>query len=64
MDSLSKWSEETQACVSIRQTLRERLEENKKHVTENLANINKALEFIDKNPDFENFHNIIGKAGY
>jgi hypothetical protein len=47
-----------------RQTLRERLEENKRMLEERLANLNSALKFIDKNPEFENFHNIIGKAGF
>lgn len=64
MNQLSKYSEVAQPCAPIRQTLRERLVEQKRYVVENLANINSALEFMDKNPDFENFHNIIGKAGF
>lgn len=64
MDNIKHYAEQSQVCVPKRQTLRERLEEQKKYVTEHLANINSALEFMDKNPDFENFHNIIGKAGF
>lgn len=52
-------------CGTIRrQTLRERLEEQQRQAMEHLANINQAIEFMDKNPDFEQFHNIIGKAGF
>lgn len=47
-----------------RMTLRERLLENQKGLQEALANVTSAIEFLDKNPEFENFHNIIGKAGF
>ena len=51
-------------CVQTRQTLRQRLEERKKAAEEHLADINQALKFIDDNPNFESFHNLIGKAGF
>jgi hypothetical protein len=47
-----------------RQTLRERLLEQKLAAEAHLQNLTDALNFMDKNPDFENFHNIIGKAGF
>lgn len=47
-----------------RQTLRERLEEQKRALEGALADVNEALGFIDKNPEFEKFHNVVGKAGY
>lgn len=47
-----------------RMTLRERLLENQKGLQEALLNVTSAIEFLDKNPDFESFHNIIGKAGF
>jgi hypothetical protein len=46
------------------QTLRQRLEERKKAAEEHLADVTQALEFLDKNPNFESFHNLIGKAGF
>lgn len=58
-------SEKAQAGISIRrQTLRERLIEQKIVLEEQLKNLNEALEFMDKNPAFENFHNVVGKAGF
>lgn len=53
-----------EACISARLTLRQRLVEHKAAVETSLANVNQALDFIDKNPGFEEFHNIIGKVGY
>ena len=50
--------------VPQRQTLRQRLEERKKAAEEHLADVNQALKFIDDNPNFESFHNLIGKAGF
>ena len=47
-----------------RQTLRERLEEQKKVLEGALGDVVQALAFIDKNPDFEKFHDVVGKAGY
>jgi hypothetical protein len=55
---------ETAACVPTRQTLRQRLEERKKAAEEHLEDVTKALEFLDKNPAFELFHNLVGKAGF
>lgn len=53
------------ACAPmVKQTLRERLLEQKKNAEAYLSNINSALEFIDKNPGFEDFHDIVGKVGY
>lgn len=55
----------TNACGPlVRQTLRERLLERKATIETALANVNMALGFIDKNPGFEEFHNVIGKVGY
>lgn len=56
--------EANQAKLSVptRMTLRERLEDRKKDAEEALADIMQALEFLDKNPSFEAFHNLIGKA--
>ena len=47
-----------------RQTIRERLEEQKRVVQEHLTNLDMALKFMDDNPNFENFHNILGKIGF
>lgn len=47
-----------------RMTLRETLLERKKQFEERLAEVDSALVFIDKNPEFENFHNLIGKVGF
>lgn len=58
-------SEKTLAEVRIRrQTLQERLVEQKIALESQLSNINDAIGFLDSNPSFENFHNIIRKAGF
>jgi hypothetical protein len=50
--------------VPTRQTLRQRLIERQKAAEEHLADINQALKFMDDNPNFEAFHNLIGKTGF
>lgn len=47
-----------------RQTLRERLVEQRTVLAAQLKNLDEAIGFLDKNPSFENFHNVIGKAGF
>lgn len=47
-----------------RQTLRERLQEQKKALEFQLASLSDAIKFMDDNPNFENFHNVITKAGF
>jgi hypothetical protein len=54
----------TSIGLDRRQTLRERLVEQKTALEAQLANVKDALEFMDKNPSFENFHNTISKAGF
>lgn len=61
---LNKYPQETAVCVPTRQTLRQQLEERQKSAQEHLADVTQALEFLDKNPNFESFHNLIGKAGF
>lgn len=57
--------EKASAGLSVRrQTLRERLIEQKTVLEAQLSNLNEALEFMDKNPSFENFHNVVNKAGF
>jgi hypothetical protein len=50
--------------LPTRQTLRQRLEERQKADEEYLADVTNALKFLDENPSFESFHNLIGKAGF
>ena len=59
-------SEKAQAMIGSirRQTLRERLVEQKIVLEAQLKNLNEAIAFLDNNPSFENFHNVIGKAGF
>ena len=57
-------SEKLGSISTRRQTLRERLLENQRSLQDALNNVTQAIEFLDKNPEFENFHNIIGKAGF
>lgn len=45
------------------ETLRERLERQRKQAFEHLQNIEKAIEFLDKNKGFEEFHDLVGKVG-
>jgi hypothetical protein len=50
--------------LPTRPTLRQRLEERQKASEEYLADVTNALKFLDENPSFELFHNLIGKAGF
>ena len=52
-----------QAETSMRPKLRTRLENNQRAREELLSDINKALEFMDKNPDFEIFYDLVEKIG-
>jgi dienelactone hydrolase len=61
---LKEYAEPGQTCSPARQTLRERLVERKRAAEEHLADVNHALKFLDENPNFEAFHNLIGKAGF
>lgn len=66
MDSygLDKASREVQCGAPSRMTLRQRMIERQKQAEEHLADVNQALKFLDENPNFEQFHNLIGKAGF
>ena len=50
--------------VQSRQTLRQRLEERRKGAAEHLADVEKALKFLDDNPNFEAFHDLLCKTGF
>lgn len=53
-----------QPCMPYRQTLRERLMQQKTEIERHLENLNAALKFMDDNPNFEAFHDTITKAGF
>lgn len=63
-DNVKEYATPGQLAVPTRQTLRERLIERKRSAEEHLADVTQALEFLDKNPAFESFHNLIGKTGF
>lgn len=50
--------------ASSRETLRERLYKSRDSVKENLANIEKAIAFLDQNKGFEEFHDLVGRVGF
>ena len=45
-------------------TLRESLISQKADLTQRLANVDSAIEALDKNPNFEEVLDVIGKANY
>jgi len=52
-------------CVSPEQeTIRQRLERQLKIHIERAESIKQAIKFMDDNPNFESFHDLIGKIGY
>lgn len=63
-NELTNYPGKDQVVGLTRQTLRERLVERKRSAEEHLADVTQALEFLDKNPTFEAFHNLIGKTGF
>jgi hypothetical protein len=48
----------------VRETLRKRLEDRRKAAAEHLQDVEKALKFLDDNPNFEAFHDLLGKTGF
>ncbi len=61
---LTNYATEGTIVAGQRQTIREQLEERKRAADEHLQDVIKALEFLDKNPDFEVFHNLLRKTGF
>lgn len=58
-------TEKLSACVDSNvETIRQRLERNRKNLADRLDEVNKAIEMLDKNPAFEECHNAILRAGY
>lgn len=49
---------------SYQPTLRERLTSQQQSLTKKLADIEAAIEALDKNPNFEEVLDVIGKAQY
>lgn len=45
-------------------TLRERLDEKKKWHEQGLSDANKALEILNANPQLEEFHEAVQRAGF
>lgn len=66
------YTESTQAMSDVRgpggllrrETLRIRLEQRQKDAQEHFNDVTKALKFLDDNPNFEAFHDLLGKAGF
>ena len=54
----------TIGSIPRRQTIREKLEEQRRTLQEHLTHLDQAIKFMDENPNFENFHNILGKIGF
>lgn len=53
-----------QAVQHYKPTMRQRMLQQKADLTQRLADVDKALTLLDKNPDFEECLNIIGKVSY
>lgn len=51
-------------CEAKRETLREALTRRRISLEKQLESVNDALAVIDKNPEFEKFHDAVSKAGY
>ena len=51
-------------CLAEPQTIRERLERQLRTHIERAESIKQAIKFMDDNPNFESFHNLIGKIGF
>jgi hypothetical protein len=58
----------TSACLQgadpYNPTLRDKLLAQRERFTSQLANINSAIEALDKNPNFEKVVNILGKLNF
>jgi len=51
-------------CTAEQETIRQRLERQLKIHVERAESIKQAIKFMDDNPNFESFHNLIGKIGF
>lgn len=56
--------EEISAKAARRPTLRERLMMNKANLTQQLADVDKAIDALDKSPDFESTLNVLNKVSH
>ncbi len=61
---IDKYNMQGQVCMPTRETIRERLVKQRLMAVEHLANLESALKFMDENPNFENFHNLVSKIGF
>lgn len=53
-----------EVCGPTRETLRVRLVRRRKDAAEHLADVERAIKFLDDNPNFESFHDLLGKTGF
>lgn len=53
-----------EGSLAVLKPLRQRLEEQLSNAKDRVTAIESALKFMNDNPSFEEFHNIIGKVGY
>lgn len=55
---------EKEASMSVPNKLMDRMLENKKRLEEKLANVNEAIAFLEKNPGYAEFTDILRKVGF
>jgi len=63
-DMAGSQSKECAVNLPRMMTVREGLIERKTRLEEQLAEVNAALEFMDKNANFEQFYNVMRRAGF
>lgn len=54
----------TSGMLGVRETIKEQLTRQRDEVAQHLANLDLALKFLADNPNFEQFHDVLRRAGF
>lgn len=50
--------------VKVQETIKQQLTRQRDEVAQHLANLELALKFLADNPNFEQFHDVLRRAGF
>ena len=54
----------TATGLNVRETIKQQLTRQRDEVAQHLANLEMALKFLADNPNFEQFHDVLRRAGF
>lgn len=50
--------------LGVRETVKQQLTRQRDEVAQHLANLESVLKFLAENPNFEQFHDVLRRAGF